>query len=46
MSGVLLKFADKNISPRRLMRMYSKLWRATIAFRAAREEEKLTTQEA
>lgn len=42
----LLQIVDKNVSPRRLMRMYSKLWRVRQAFLAALEEEKLTTEEA
>ena len=41
-----IKLADQEISPRRLFRMYSKLWRARQAFLAALEEEKLTPQEA
>lgn len=43
----LIRLADKEISPRRLQRMYSKLWRARLAFVAALEEEQHhTTQEA
>lgn len=35
----LIKLADQDVSPRRLMRLYGKLWRAKKAYQLACEEE-------
>lgn len=40
----LMIFADKGISPRKLMRMYSKLWRVRQAFMEATQAEDMQKQ--